>query len=184
MKRMNLLPSRWSLPRIHSVELSKRTREAFLACAAAIALLSIVSFLEKRRILSAEAEYQRMSARYAEIVQREQAMHTLAQTLASLGTLARTVDDVRTDSARRIALLTSLGDALPDGVWLTGISAANGTIDVQGRGRDAAAIGAALRSIERDRRFRNPRLLHVREHDQAGSRSIDFQFTAATGENI
>jgi len=111
-------------------------------------------------------------------------MQSLARTLASLGTLARTVDDVRTDSARRIALLTRLGDALPAGVWLTGISAANSAIDVQGRGRDAAAIGAALRSIERDRRFRQLRLLHLREHDQAGSRTIDFEFTAATGENI
>jgi Tfp pilus assembly protein PilN len=185
MKRMNLLPRRWSLPRIHSVELSKRTREAFLACAAAIALLSIVSFLEKRRILAAEAEYQQVRARYAEVVQREEAMHAAAQTLASLGTLARTVDDVRTDSARRIALLTHLGDGLPDGVWLTGISAAQSTIDVQGRGRDAAAVGAALQSIERDRRFRQPRLLHARAHDQTGSHYIDFEFSAGTtGERI
>jgi Tfp pilus assembly protein PilN len=184
MKRLNLLPGSRRLPRIHSVELSKRTREAFLACAAAVALLAIVSFLEKRRILAADEQYQRMQSRYGAIVQRETTMHTVAQTLASLGTLARAIDDARGASARRVALLTRLGDALPDGIWLTGISAAQSTIDVQGRGRDAAAVGAALRSIERDRRFLRARLLHAREQDRGGSHYIDFELSATTGERM
>jgi len=184
MKRLNLLPQkRFTLwPQWNHVELSQRTQEAFLACTAAIALLSIISFLETKRIVQAENEHENARIHLADVVRREAEVHTVAQALNSLGAVARNVEDTRTLSYRRLALFSHLGDVLPDGMWLTSIANAQDTIALQGRARDAAIIGNALRNIEHDHAFRDPHLVHAREHDEAGSHFIDFELSIGLGE--
>jgi Tfp pilus assembly protein PilN len=184
MKRLNLIPQKYTTRHfvVRPVELGRRTREAFLACAAAIALVSMVSFLEKRRILTAEHMYRQSELRYADVQHRQERMRDVVQTLHTLGALSRTVKNVRGQSARRLASVVRIGEDAPGGVWLTTISGVSGTIEVRGRARDTAAIGAVLRNIEHDQEFRAARFTHASKHGDSGARYTDFAFTAIPRE--
>jgi Tfp pilus assembly protein PilN len=184
MKRLNVLPGKYSfrLIAIRPVELGRRTQEAFLACAAAIALISIVSFLEKRRIIDAEETYRLAQTHYIDIQHREARLQTVIQTIHTLGTLSHTIESVHRQSAQRLAFVARIGEDVPSGVWLTAISGSTGVIEVQGRAQDTAAIGSALRQVESDRNFREARFLHAGRHGDAGSGYIDFSFTATPQE--
>ena len=186
MKRLNFLPKKrftvwpdWSF-----VEVSDRTQNAFLACAAAIALLSIVGFLETQRIVQAQVDSRRAATHLADIERREADVHTVAQALTSLSAVARNVESTRAFSHNRLAAFTHIGDLLPDGIWITDLANAQQTISLKGRARNAALLGEALRAIGHDRVYREPQLVGAHEHNEGNAHFIDFEFSIGLGEKI
>ena len=184
MKRINLLPQKrlaifpdWSL-----VEISDRTQDAFVACAAAIALLSITAFLETKRIVQAQTEYTQAKTHLNDVLYREENIRTVAQALSSFGVVARNVESTRSISHLHLMQFAHVGDLLPDGIWISDLVREQGQITMKGHARNAALLGEAMRNIANDHAYHDPQLVAAREHDENGTHCIDFELSIGLTE--
>lgn len=184
MKRLNLLPKKHHPITSHfaTFEVSDRTQNAFLACAAAVALVSLVSFFETQRVVQAQFDSRQAATHLADVERRESDVRTVAQALASLGFVARNVEGVRVISHSRLATLARVGDVLPYGIWITDIASSQRRISLKGSARNAALLGEALRNLAKDHAFTQPQLVSAREHHGSASHFIDFEFSLGTGD--
>jgi Tfp pilus assembly protein PilN len=81
--------------------------------------------------------------------------------------------------------IAALSDALPQGVWLTGLSAERGKpLQVRGTARQTGEVARLVEALSANRRFRDVRLVFASEGKIKDTRVVQFNLTAFPVGNL
>jgi type IV pilus assembly protein PilN len=171
MIRINLLPAR-------ATQKKERLRNNLLGLVAALLVTGLVcggvyvSLLasindERAAIAAKEAEIQSLRKAIGEVAQFKKLQEELRGKLDVLGKLK----DGKTGP---VHLLDSLGQAVPDKLWLTSFKEAGGAISISGFGLNEETVAQFLRDLNASPYFTGVELQVIEQVNQGGTKLHKF----------
>lgn len=159
-----------------------RTRFAALLLASGVLLSALIWADygdEAAKVRKSEGTWERNLSKQRSIRDLET---TKAQTAT---TLENTLNQAFEPGQHLSDSLTVLGESLPQGVWLTGLSVERGKpFQVRGTARQTAEVARLVESLSANRRFRDVRLVFANEGKIKETKVVQFNLTAFPVGNL
>lgn len=155
------------------LDVAKRT--AAIACVAGIVLVGGAASFEHLRVEHDRATLQRVDDDLTDAERSVTRLRAATGSLERLMSVARAIDAIRRSGTEHAQILASLGEALPDAVWLTSVEERDETLVIEGRAASYEALGAALRRLTSTSAPGSVRLISSRSGSARDGRLVDFE---------
>jgi type IV pilus assembly protein PilN len=174
MARINLLPWR-------DQERRRRQRNFFMATGAAVALVLLVGLGVRMQfesmIAAQQSRNQLLTQQIAQLDQRIRKIQLLEETKADLLARMNVIQQLQESRPEVVHLFDELVQAIPDGVFLTGVTQQGSRIEVEGRAQSNARVSAFMRNINASAWINDPVLLVIENKDQTGTGFSHFRLS-------
>jgi type IV pilus assembly protein PilN len=174
MARINLLPWR-------DQERRRRQRNFFMATGAAVALVLLVGLGVRMQfesmIAAQQSRNQLLTQQIAQLDQRIRKIQLLEETKADLLARMNVIQQLQESRPEVVHLFDELVQAIPDGVFLTGVTQQGSRIEVEGRAQSNARVSAFMRNINASAWINEPVLLVIENKDQTGTGFSHFRLS-------
>ncbi|MCF7983347.1 MAG: PilN domain-containing protein [Thiohalocapsa sp.] len=163
MAKINLLPWR-------DEARQRQQRALAIGAAAAMAMVVLLGLGSK---LQLDHMIKGQSARNATLEREIKALDArikrideLEETKAGLLSRMQVIQELQESRPEIVHLFDELVDAIPDGVFLTGVTQTGGKVVVEGGAQSNARVSAFMRNIDASPWIGNPQLLLIENKDQ------------------
>jgi type IV pilus assembly protein PilN len=174
MARINLLPWR-------DQERRRRQRNFFMATGAAVALVLLVGLGVRMQfesmIAAQQSRNQLLTQQIAQLDQRIRKIQLLEETKADLLARMNVIQQLQESRPEVVHLFDELVQAIPDGVFLTGVTQQGSRIEVEGRAQSNARVSAFMRNINASAWINEAVLLVIENKDQTGTGFSHFRLS-------
>ncbi|WP_058557307.1 PilN domain-containing protein [Thiohalocapsa sp. ML1] len=174
MARINLLPWR-------DQERRRRQRNFFMATGAAVALVLLVGLGVRMQfesmIAAQQSRNQLLTQQIAQLDQRIRKIQLLEETKADLLARMNVIQQLQESRPEVVHLFDELVQAIPDGVFLTGVTQQGARVEVEGRAQSNARVSAFMRNINASAWINDPVLLVIENKDQTGTGFSHFRLS-------
>lgn len=175
MARINLLPWR--------EERRQELRQQFFGMLAGFVVLAagltyLVFFQIGVFIQNQEDRNSFLEQRIAELDRQIKVIEELQETRARLVARMEVIQNLQQSRPLVVHMVFEVADALPDGVYLTGLRQRGGQITIQGRAESNARVSAYMRRLEASDWLGRPQLVKIQAvGNDRGIRANDFTLT-------
>jgi type IV pilus assembly protein PilN len=174
MARINLLPWR-------DQERRRRQRNFFMATGAAVALVLLVGLGVRMQfesmIAAQQSRNQLLTQQIAQLDQRIRKIQLLEETKADLLARMNVIQQLQESRPEVVHLFDELVQAIPDGVFLTGVTQQGARVEVEGRAQSNARVSAFMRNINASAWINEAVLLVIENKDQTGTGFSHFRLS-------
>jgi type IV pilus assembly protein PilN len=174
MARINLLPWR-------DKERRRRQRHFIMATGAAVALVLLVGLGVRMQfesmIAAQQSRNQLLTEEIGRLDQRIRKIKALEETKADLLARMNVIQQLQESRPEVVHLFDELVQAIPDGVFLTGVTQQGNRVEVEGRAQSNARVSAFMRSINASAWINDPVLLVIENKDQTGTGFSHFRLS-------
>jgi type IV pilus assembly protein PilN len=174
MARINLLPWR-------DQERRRRQRNFFMATGAAVALVLLVGLGVRMQfesmIAAQQSRNQLLTQQIAQLDQRIRKIQLLEETKADLLARMNVIQQLQESRPEVVHLFDELVQAIPDGVFLTGVTQQGTRVEVEGRAQSNARVSAFMRNINASAWINEAVLLVIENKDQTGTGFSHFRLS-------
>jgi type IV pilus assembly protein PilN len=174
MARINLLPWR-------DQERRRRQRNFFMATGAAVVLVLLVGLGVRMQfesmIAAQQSRNQLLTQQIAQLDQRIRKIQLLEETKADLLARMNVIQQLQESRPEVVHLFDELVQAIPDGVFLTGVTQQGSRIEVEGRAQSNARVSAFMRNINASAWINDAVLLVIENKDQTGTGFSHFRLS-------
>ncbi len=128
--------------------LAPALRAPLFALGATLAATGMLWGVQQARLEAVMRASDAYAVRLAALEPSGERVRAAQRELARLRAMNRTLDDVTASGARSASAIAALGNALPEGAWLTALRADRGTLALDGRGARLTAVADAISALD------------------------------------
>jgi len=152
-----------------------------MATGAAVALVLLVGLGVRMQfesmIAAQQSRNQLLTQQIAQLDQRIRKIQLLEETKADLLARMNVIQQLQESRPEVVHLFDELVQAIPDGVFLTGVTQQGSRIEVEGRAQSNARVSAFMRNINASAWINEAVLLVIENKDQTGTGFSHFRLS-------